>query len=117
MSNHHDDFYCLNCLHSFATENKRESRKKVRENKDFCNVLMPSEDTKILRLNQYQKSNKALFIIHANLKCLTEKIGGCKNNPESSYTTRVSEHISSGFSMSTISSFKSLENKHDAYRG
>ena len=77
---------------------------------------MPSEDTKILRLNQYQKSNKALFIIHANLKCLTEKIGGCKNNPENSYTTRVSEHISSGFSMSTIS-FKSLENKHDVYRG
>ena len=116
MSNHHDDFYSLNCLHSFATENKGESRKKVRENKDFCNVLMPSEDTKILRLNQYQKSNKALFIIHANLKCLTEKIGGCKNNPENSYTTRVSEHISSGFSMSTIS-FKSLENKHDVYRG
>ena len=27
------------------------------------------------------------------------------------------EHISSGFSMSTILSFKSIENKHDAYRG
>ena len=117
MSNQHDGFYCLNCLHSFATENKGESRKKVRENKDFCNVLMPSEDTKILGLNQYQKSNKALFIIYANLECLTEKIGGCKNNPENSYTTRVSEHISSGFSMSTISSFKSIENKHDVYRG
>ena len=78
---------------------------------------MPSEDTKILGLNQYQKSNKALFIIYANLECLTEKIGGCKNNPENSYTTRVSEHISSGFSMSTISSFKSIENKHDVYRG
>ena len=117
MSNHHNDFYCLNCLHAFATENKGEARKKVPENKDFCNVLMPSEDTKILGLNQYQKSNKALFIIYANLECLTEKIGGCKNNPENSYTTRVSEHISSGFSMSTISSFKSIENKHDVYRG
>ena len=24
-SKHHSDFYCLNCLHSFARENKRES--------------------------------------------------------------------------------------------
>ena len=27
-SSHHTDFYCLNCLHSFATANKRESCKK-----------------------------------------------------------------------------------------
>ena len=31
-SKHHDDFYCLNYLNSFATENKRESYKKVCEN-------------------------------------------------------------------------------------
>ena len=30
---------------------------------------------------------------------------------------KVSEHISSGFSMSIISSFKSNENKHDVFRG
>ena len=36
-SKHHGDFYYLNCLHSFATENKRESHKKACENKDFCN--------------------------------------------------------------------------------
>ena len=27
-SKHHGNFYCLNCLHSFETENKRESHKK-----------------------------------------------------------------------------------------
>ena len=26
---HHDDFYCLNYIHSSATENQRESHKKV----------------------------------------------------------------------------------------
>ena len=46
-SKHHSGFYCLNFLHSFATENKRESHKKVCENKNFCNIVMPSEDTKI----------------------------------------------------------------------
>ena len=67
---------------------------------------MPSEDTKILDFNQYQTSDKAPFIIYADPECLTEKIDGCKTNPENSFTTKVGEHIPSGFSMSTISSFK-----------
>ena len=46
-----------------------------------------------------------------------EKLDGCKNNPGNSSTTKVGKHISSGFSMSTISSIKSIEKKHDAYRG
>ena len=49
-SKHPIEFYCLNCLYSFATENKNESHKKVCENKDLCNVVMPSKDTKILEL-------------------------------------------------------------------
>ena len=43
---------------------------------------MPSEDTKILEFSQYQKSCQTPFIIHADLECILEKIGGCKNNPE-----------------------------------
>ena len=70
-----------------------------------------------LEFNKYQKSDKAPFIIYADLECIIEKIDGCKNNPENSSTTKVSKHIPSGFSMSTISSFRSIENKHDVYRG
>ena len=78
---------------------------------------MPSEGTKILEFNKCQKSDKAPFIIYIDLECITEKIDGCQNNPEYSFTTKVSKHIPSGFSMSTTSSFKSLENEHDVYTG
>ena len=78
---------------------------------------MPSEDIKILESNQYQISDKAPFIIYADLECIIEKIDGCKNNPENLSTTKVGERISSGFSTSTISSFRNIENKHDVYRG
>ena len=78
---------------------------------------MPSKVTKILEFNQYQKSDKALFIIHVDLECLIKKIDGCKNNPENSSTTKVGEHVPSDFSMPAMSSFKSIENKHDVYRG
>ena len=76
---------------------------------------MPSDDTKILKFKQYQKSDKEPFIIYADLECITEKIDVCKNNPENSFTTKVSKHIPSDFSMSTISSFRSIENKHDVF--
>ena len=42
-SKHHGDFHCLNCLHSFRTENKLKSHEKVSKNKDFCGIVMPSE--------------------------------------------------------------------------
>ena len=57
------------------------------------------------------------MIFYVGLECLIEKTDGCKNNPENPFTTEVGEHIPSGFSISTISSFKSIENKHDVYRG
>ena len=78
---------------------------------------MPFKGTKILEFNQYQKSDKTPFIIYVCLECIIEKIDGCKNNPENSSTTKVSEHVPSGFPMSRISSFRSIENKHDVYRG
>ena len=60
-------FYCLNCLHSFRTKNKPESHKRACE--DFCDVNIPSDETKILEFNQYQKFYKAPFIIYANVEC------------------------------------------------
>ena len=106
----------MNCLNSFSTKNKLESHETLCENKDFCSVVVPSEDTEILEFNQYQKFDKAPFIIYADLECLIEMIDRCKNNPENSSTTNVSECILSDFSMATISSFKSKENKHSVYR-
>ena len=112
------DFCCLNCLYSFRAKNKFELHKTVCENKDSCNKSMLSEDTKILQINQYQKSDKAPFTIYADLECIMKKMDGCKNNSENSSATKVSKHIiPSGFSMPTISSFRSIENTYDVYGG
>ena len=61
MPKHNGDYYCLGCLHSFRTKIKLESHIKLCNSKDFCNVLISSEDTKILEFNQYCKSYKAPF--------------------------------------------------------
>ena len=76
----------------------------------------------LLKTLKYQnlinhKPYKEPFITYADLECTIEKTDGCKNDPENSSTIKVGKHIPSGFSMSTMSSFKSIENKHDVYRG
>ena len=97
-SKNHGDFFCLDCLHSFRTKNKLELHKKECESKNFWNIIMPFQDTKILKVNQYQKSDEAPFVIYADLECLIERIDICKNNHQNPFTAKVSEHTASGFS-------------------
>ena len=80
-------------------ENKQTDKpdERVRENKDFCNIIMPSKNTKILEFNQYQKCDKAPFFIYSDLQSIIERIHGYKNNPKNSSTAKLSEHIPSGF--------------------
>ena len=81
-SKNNDDFYCLNCFHSFRTKNKLELYKRACKNKYFCNRNMPSDDTKILDFNQYQKSDKAPFILYVDLECIIEKLMNVKIIPK-----------------------------------
>ena len=46
-------------------------------------MIISSEDTKKSEFNQYEKYDKAQFIIHADLECIIEKTDRCKNNSES----------------------------------
>ena len=47
-------------------------------------MLMLHEETKILKLNQCQKSDKGPFITNSDFRFLIEKTDRCKNNPERS---------------------------------
>ena len=118
-SNHKEDFYCLNCFHSYRTNNKLESHKKICENRNYWNVEMPNEDNKIIKYNQGEKSIKSLFIIYADLECLLEKISTikCYNNPEKSSTTEINKHTPSGYLLFTHCLFDETKNKLDYYRG
>ena len=100
-SKHEGDFYCLSCLHSFRTENKLKSHKKVCKNKDekwcknkdFCGIVMPPQKDNLLQFNQYVKSDKMPYIIYADVESLIKKIDGCANNPKKPPTKKIGKHI------------------------
>ena len=110
-SNHKEDFYCLNCFHSYRTKNKLDEHKKICENHEYCHVEMPNEDINIIKYNQGEKSIKLPFIIYADLECLLEKMSTCYNNPEESSTTKINKHTPSGYSLFTHCSFDKTKNK------
>ena len=57
------------------------------------------------------------YIIYADTESLIKKVDGCANNPKSSSTTKIGEHIPCGYSMSTIWDFGNMKSKHNLYRG
>ena len=115
-STHKEDFYCLNCFHSYRTENKLEAHKKICENHDYCHIEMPSKNNNTIKYNHGEKSMKLRFVIYADLECLLGKMSTCINNPNESSTTEINKHTTSGYSIFTHCSFDESKNKLNYYR-
>ena len=116
-STHKEDFYCLNCFHSYRTINKLEAHKKICENHGYCHVEMPTKDNNIIKYNHGEKSMKLPFVIYADLECLLEKMSTCINNPNESSATEINKHTPSGYSLFTHCSFDESKNKLNYCRG
>ena len=116
-SNHKENFYCLNCFHSYRTEKKLEAHKKICENHDYCHVEMPTKNNNIIRYKHGEKPMKLPFVIYADLECLLEKMSTCINNPNESSTTKINKHTPSGYSIFTHCSFDKSKSKLNYYRG
>ena len=116
-SNNNEDFYCLNCFHSYRANNKFKKHGRVCNNHDYCHLDMRNEDEKILKYNQTEKSLKVPFAVIADLEYILEKEQSCENNLENSYTERKAKHKPSGYSENLICFFDATKNRHNFYRG
>ena len=76
---------------------------------------MPSEDTETLDFSQCQESNKATFIIYADLENIIEKIDGCKNTSEI-YLQQKQVNIFHHVFEDLQYLFRVIENQYDVYR-
>ena len=77
-SNNNGDYYCLNCFHSYRTNNMLKKHERLCGKNDYCHVKMPKEDNKILKYNHEEKSLKSPFITIADLECILPKISSSK---------------------------------------
>ena len=116
-SNHHRDFYCLNCLnYSCSTENRLKEHEELCNKHDYYHIEMPKWVEKITKYNHGEKSLKASFTIYLDLECLLKNAHSSQYNFEKSYTERKALHEPSGWATFTELSFDETENKLDYYR-
>ena len=72
-SNHHEDYYCLNCFNSCTTKDKFKEHEEICNNHNSCCIGMHKWVEKILKYNPGEKSLKAPFAIYLDLECLLKK--------------------------------------------
>ena len=117
-SNNNGDFYCLNCLHSFRTDNGLKKHERLCNKHDYCEIVMPTEDKNILKYNHGEKSLKVANVIYLDTKSLLTKIQPQQNNnPQESYTKRNAIHEIRGYSLNLVRSYDSNKNIYSFYRG
>ena len=109
------DYYCLNCFKSYRTENTLKEHEKICDNNDYCKIIMPGEDHKILKYSQGTKSIKMEYAIYLDLECILSKHDTCANSSNNSYSKTISTHEVSGYSLLVVS--KHNDNYQMHYRG
>ena len=73
LSNHKEDFYCLNCFNSYTTKNKVKPYEQICNNNGSCSIEIPRWAEETLKYNTGEKSLKALFAIYLDLECILKK--------------------------------------------
>ena len=116
-TNHNEDFYCLNIIHSNSTRDGLKKHENMCKDHDYCYVEMPDKDNNILKCNHGEKSMKVSFITYGDMESLLEKISTCHNNPDESSTTKISKHTPSVYSLFTNCSFDNTKRRFNYYRG
>ena len=114
-SNNNGDFPCLECLHSYRTDNALKKHEGLCNEHDYCDIRMPSEDKNILRYNSGEKSLKEANIFYLDLESLLIKIQSSQSNPEESFTERKTIYEACGYSLDLLRSYDG--NIHSYYRG
>ena len=87
-SNHHGDFYCLNCFNSYSTKNRPKEHEEICNKQDSSSTQMFRWVDRILKYTYGEKPLKAPFAIYPDLECLLEKEQSCQSNPEKWYTEK-----------------------------
>ena len=111
--------FCMYCLQCFSSD------RVLNNHKDICiqvngeqAIKMPDKDNNILKFNNFHKQQPVPFVIYADFEAITEKIHGCQQNNESSYTEAYQRHTDCGYGYKVVCCYDDKYTKPiQLYRG
>ena len=114
-SNHHGDFFCRNCMHSYRTENALKKHERLCTNHDYCKIIMPKPNKNILKFKSNEKSLHMPHAIYADLEVILKKIQSYQSNPENSYSENKNVHAACSYALHMIRTYD--DDLITSYRG
>ena len=95
--------FCMYCLQCFSSERVLTNHKEncIQVNGTQA-VNMPDKDNNILKFNNFHKQQPVPFVIYADFEAITEKIQGCQQNNDSSYTEAYQRHTDCGYGYKVV---------------
>ena len=111
--------FCMHCLQCFSSE------RVLSNHKDICiqvngtqAIKMPNKDNNILKFNNFHKQQPVPFVIYADFESILEKIHGCKQDGNKSYTEAYQTHADCGFGYKVVCCYDDKYTKPiQIYRG
>ena len=115
----HRKHFCMHCLQCFSSERVLSNHKEncIQVNGTQA-IKMPNKDNNILKFNNFHKQQPLPFVIYADFEAITEKIQGCQQNNESSYTEAYQRHTDCGYGYKVVCCYDDKYTKPiQIYRG
>ena len=113
----HRKHFCMYCLQCFSREDV------LTEHKNNCisingkqAINMPEKGDKVYFKNHH-KQQAVPFIIYSDFEALTEKVYGCKQNNNKSYTEAYQSHKDCGYGYKVVCCYDKYTKPVQIYRG
>ena len=111
--------FCMHCLQCFSSD------RVLNDHKDNCiqvngtqAVKMPDKNNNILKFNNFHKQQPVPFAIYADFEAIVEKIQGCQQNNNKSYTEAYQKHTDCGYGYKVVCCYDDKYTKPvQIYRG
>ena len=111
--------FCMHCLQCFSSD------RVLNNHKDNCiqvngtqAIKMPTKDNNILKFNNFHKQQQVPFVIYADFEAITEKIHGCQQDGNKSYTEAYQRHTDCGYGYKVVCCYDDKYTKPiQLYRG
>ena len=99
----HRKHFCMHCLQCFSSD------RVLNNHKDICiqvngeqAIKMPDKNNNILKFNNFHKQQPVPFVIYADFEAITEKIHGCQQDGNKSYTEAYQRHTDCGYGYKVV---------------
>ena len=115
----HRKHFCMHCLQCFSSDRVLNNHKEncIQVNGTQA-IRMPNKDNNILKFNNFHKQQPVPFVIYADFEAITEKVHGCQQDGNKSYTEAYQKHTDCGYAYKVICCYDDKYTKPiQLYRG